>query len=199
MRFRARMTAFVAFASMGLASFGYGIAQAQNAPPPANPPAGDANAALQRPVNLSPEEMKKQGDQHLGRIEIAATTVRRMLEKAREDRDVVKTLCLNDKLTQLDVTYRSAKERRSALEAAVNRKDNELAAHEFTILGVYKSRADRLLAEANQCVGSEVGIIGDTRVTTSIDPTIPDDLGSPPAVPDVPITVPPPSCASCSI
>ena len=49
----------------------------------------------------------------------ASGTISRMLEQARTARDVVKTLCLNDKLSQVDVAIRSAKDRKSALQAAV--------------------------------------------------------------------------------
>ena len=194
MRASTRVLAFAAFATVGLSAVGYGVAQAQGAPAP--PPAADTTANLQRPVTLSVEEMGKQGDAHIARIDLAGTTVRRMLEKARAERDVVRTLCLSDKLTQLDVTLRSSKERRTALEAAANRRDSELSAHEFTILGVYRSRADRLSAEANQCVGSEVGLLGDTRLTTTIDPQIPEDQSGPPPVPLPPVTIVPPISAS---
>ena len=54
-------------------------------------------------------------------MEQARSNVRRMLMEAREQRDVVKTLCLNDKLTQLNVAISSAQERRDALAAAVKR------------------------------------------------------------------------------
>lgn len=194
MRPSARIVAFASLTLMGFGAFGYGVAQAQNAQPAA--PAAGTAPDLKRPVNLSPEEMNKGGDSAVARVELAATTVRRMLEKARQERDVVKTLCLNDKLNQLDVTLRSARERKNALEAAIARKDNDLAGHEFTIMGVYRSRSDRLMAEANQCVGSEIGFIGDTAVTTSVDPTIPDDEVGPPPVPFTPVTIPPPVAAS---
>jgi hypothetical protein len=194
MRASARIVAFAALTLVGLSAVGYGVAEAQSAPPPA--PAGDTNANLQRPVSLSSEEMSKQGDAAIARIDMAGTNVRRMLEKARSERDVVRTLCLSDKLTQLDVTLRSAKERRTALEAATNRKDNELSAHEFTILGVYRQRSDRLAAEANQCIGSEVGLLGDTRLTTTVDPDIPEDQAGPPPPPVVPVPIPPPVSAS---
>lgn len=195
MRASTRVLAFVACATVGLSAVGYGVARAQGAPASAG---GDTSANLQRPVTLSVEEMGKQGDAHVARIDLAGTTVRRMLEKARAERDVVRTLCLSDKLTQLDVTLRSSKERRTALEAAANRKDTELSAHEFTILGVYRQRSDRLSAEANQCVGSEVGLLGDTRLTTTVDPDIPEDQAGPPPVPFVPVTIPPPVSASPS-
>lgn len=212
MRLRARLAIPTTVLTVGLALYGVALAQSGQAPPtpaapraapaaPGAPAAGrDTSLGLQRPVGLSPEDMRRQGDQFVGRIESATATVRKMLEQARTERDVVKTLCLNDKLTQLDVTLRSAKERRAALESAANRRDTELSAHEFTILGVYRQRSERISVEANQCIGNEAGFLGDTRVSASVDPTIPDNEGSvPPAEPFNPVVVPPPSCASCSL
>lgn len=213
MRLRARLAIPTTVLTVGLALYGVALAQSGQAPPtpaapgaapaaPGAPAAGgrDTSLGLQRPVGLSPEDMRRQGDQFVGRIESSTATVRKMLEQARTERDVVKTLCLNDKLTQLDVTLRSAKERRAALESAANRRDTELSAHEFTILGVYRQRSERISVEANQCIGNEAGFLGDTRVSSSVDPTIPDNEGSgPPAEPFNPVVVPPPSCASCSL
>ena len=64
------------------------------------------------------------------------------------------------------------------------------------MLGVYRQRGDRILAEANQCIGSEAGIYGDTRLTTTIDPTIPDDQVGPPVPGLPPIFINPPVSAS---
>jgi hypothetical protein len=223
MRLRARLAIPMSVLTVGLALYGVALAQSgqgapaapgQGAPaapgpttPAATPGAGgrDTSLGLQRPVGLSPEDMRRQGDQTVSRIDTAAAQVRKMLEQARTERDVVKTLCLNDKLSQLDVTLRSAKERRAALESAANRRDTELSAHEFTILGVYRQRSERISTEANQCIGNEAGFLGDTRVNYSIDPTIPNEpQPSPdgsfiPTEPYNPIIVPPPSCASCSL
>lgn len=183
MRPRLSIVAFASLVAVGSLALGFDDAAAQNGAAPT----GD----LQRPVNLSPEEMNKRGDAVVARVELAATTVRRMLEKARADRDVVKTLCLSDKLNQLDSTVRSARERKQSLEAAISRKDNDLAAHEFTIMGVYRQRSDRLLSEANQCIGSDLGVLGDTRTTQTIDPGIPDDETGVPPSPLIPLPVPP--------
>ncbi|HEU4410510.1 MAG TPA: hypothetical protein VFS43_34970 [Polyangiaceae bacterium] len=220
MRLRARLAIPTTVLTVGLALYGVALAQsgqgAPTAPAAATPAPGagatpgaggrDTSLGLQRPVGLSPEDMRKQGDQTVNRIESSAAMVRKMLEQARAERDVVKTLCLNDKLSQLDVTLRSAKERRAALESAANRRDTELSAHEFTILGVYRQRSERISVEANQCIGNEAGFLGDTRVNYSVDPTIPDpepsrgpDGGPLPGEPFNPIIVPPPSCASCSL
>src|SRR5262245_57046959 len=99
----------------------FAAAQAQSAPPPP-----DASAGLTRQVNLSPKEQLTESDSYLTKMDNTRRTVRLMLEEARGQRDVVKTLCLNDKLNQIDVAIRSARERRQGLELAVNRNDPDL-------------------------------------------------------------------------
>jgi hypothetical protein len=171
----------------------YGVADAQTATPP---PAGDTSVGMQRQAQLSPQEQLAQADAALQRMSVTAASVRRMLETARAQRDVVKTLCLNDKLNQIDVAARSAQDRRGALDQAVQRRDSELASHEFTILQVIKQRVEQLNAEANQCIGEEAGFIGESRVTTTIDPGLPgQETTNYPEPP--PVISQPPQCASC--
>ncbi len=138
------------------ARHGIAAAQAQGAQGAAAP---DATAGADRVRStLTPAEELTQSEAFLVRMDSARTGVRRQLETARAQRDVVKTLCLNDKLNQLDVAVRSARERREALAAAVQRSDADLATHEFTILSVLRQRSDQLTAEANQCIGEEAGV-----------------------------------------
>jgi hypothetical protein len=146
--------------------------------------------------NISPQEMLREANTELARMVASSGMVRRQLEKARTSRDVVKTLCLNDKLSQVDVAIRSAKDRKSALESAVGRNDQELSNHEFTILTVLRQRGEQLTAEANQCIGEEAAFIGATNVSTTIDNTLPptDDTQYP--APSSPTVVGPPAAAS---
>lgn len=193
---RARQLRFAAAMALTLA-LGQGVAVAQ--PPvmaPDGPPA-DPNAAagLERQVTLSPQEQLAQADGHLARMEQARSTVRRMLMDAREKRDVVKTLCLNDKLSQLDVAITSATERREALAAAVTRNDGDLGTHEFTILSVLRQRSDQLSTEAAQCIGEEIGTAGTSSVTPTIDKDLPEE--DPSEYPTFKLVVEPPMCASC--
>lgn len=197
----------VAMLSLGLLiEHGVASAQAPFAPQPfpgpapalgpaPAPPSFDASAGLARTVTVSPEEQLAQTDSFLGRMATARTTIRRMLETARAQRDVVKTLCLNDKLNQMDVAIRSARERRQALELAVSRKDADLANHEFTILNVLRQRTDQLTAEANLCIGKEAEYIGDSAVTGSIDPGLPEE--DPSEYPNEPVIVETPVCSTC--
>jgi len=50
----------------------------------------------------------------------------------------------------LDVAIRSAREQGEAIDAAAQRKDDDLAGHAFAVLGVLVRRADQLAAEANR-------------------------------------------------
>lgn len=154
--------------------------------------------SFQKQQQLTPQQQVAEADSQIGRMEQASATVRRQLEQARGARDVVKTLCLNDKLSQIDVAVRSAKDRRQSLQLAINRNDAELGSHEFTILTVLRQRVEQLSAEANQCIGEEANLLGESKVTTTVDPTLPPDDDTTYNPPDPNVVYNPPSCTSCS-
>jgi hypothetical protein len=176
-----------------LLSAAYGVADAQSTTP--KPATADTSVGMERQVALSPKEQLTQADMFMSRMNVTATNVRHLLEQARAARDVVKTLCLNDKLNQVDVANRSARDRRQSLDQAVQRSDADLANHEFTILTVLRQRVEQLSAEANQCIGEEAVLYGETKIVTTIDPNLPNE--DPSTYPDNPIISMPPPCASC--
>jgi hypothetical protein len=177
------------------------VASAGAQPPPAGgggTATGDAQVGFQRKTQLTPQEQLAEAQKHIGRMESAAGVVRKMLEEARKQRDVVKTLCLNDKLSQIDVATRSARDRREQLQGAVNRNDAELANHQFTILTVLRQRVEQVVAEANQCIGEEGAFVGETKTIVTIDPSIaPDETPYPPTDPT--LVVGTPQCTSCTL
>jgi hypothetical protein len=144
-------------------------------PATAQPGGADAQVGFERRSQLSPQDELTQAEAGLSRMDQAGTTVRRQLEQARASRDVVKTLCLNDKLSQIDVAGRSGKDRQAALQSAVQRNDVELANHEFTIITVLRQRVEQLGAEANQCIGEEIAFVGQSEITTQVDPNLPGE------------------------
>ncbi len=148
----------------------------------------------QRDVQLTPEQMLKQAEGHLTRMDTAARSVRRQLTNARQERDVVKVLCLNDKLNQIDVALNSATDRQKTLESLVQSNNADRAKHEYTIISVLRERVETLLSEANQCVGEELGYVGETEVNVEIDPGIPDT--DPSEFPDEPFVSEPPRLSS---
>ncbi len=200
MRFRHNLKWIIAAALLAYAASPAGAQQGPaGAGGAAAPGAADAQVGFQRKAQLSPQEQVLEGDRSIGRMDQAAGAVRKQLQAAREARDVVKTLCLNDKLSQIDVAIRSARDRKTSLQAAAARNDQELSNHEFTILTVLRQRAEQLTAEANQCIGEEAAFIGDTRVSTTVDPGLPpsDDTQFPATDPT--LISGPPQCTSCAL
>lgn len=198
MRVRAAWKWLFAFGVLAIAA-GPAGAQPSGAPPAGGTGTGaSGSVGFERKTQLTGQEQLVEATKHMGRMEQAAGGVRKMLEEARKQRDVVKTLCLNDKLSQIDVAIRSGRDRKTQLQAAVSRNDTELSGHEFTILTVLRQRTEQLVAEANQCIGEEAAFVGDTRVKTSIDPTIPPDE-TPYPNNDPSLVIGPPPCTSCTL
>ncbi len=133
-----------------------------------------AEISAPRELELPPEQQLALAHDYIARMDTNTTTVRAMLEQARAARDIVKTLCLNDKVNQIDVAVRSSKDRVTTLQGAVAAKDKDRARHEFMILQVLRDRTEELVREANQCIGEEAGFIGESQVTVQVDPGIPD-------------------------
>lgn len=185
----------IGYTLVGLATaafVGQGAASAQ-APEPASGTEAPAPGAKQ--VNLSTADQVQAAETYVANMETTRESIRRDLEDARQQRDVVKTLCLNDKLNQLDVAIRSATERKRGLDLAASRGDADLANHEFTILSVLFQRGQQLDAEAKQCIGKEVGFVGESSTTVDIDPNLPFE--DPTDLPDPVVIAQPPNCASC--
>src|SRR4029453_8647548 len=101
---------------------------------------------------LSPDQMLAKAKQFVAGIEQASGSISRQLQAARKERDVVRVLCLNDKLNQVDVALGSAQDRLGALGAAVDRKDADRARHEYTVLEVLNDRVRTLVNESSQCI-----------------------------------------------
>ncbi len=169
--------------------FGLGAADAQ--------PAGDApkpDLSTEKDVNLSPEQRRARSDTFLPWMEQGRAGVSRQLERARAARDVVKVLCLSDKLNQIDVAIRSAEDRAKALRTALDQKQPDKVRHEYQIFKVLYDSTRDLVAQANQCIGEETGFVGESRVTVDIDPNIPES--DPSEFPFDPVVSPPPVVSS---
>jgi hypothetical protein len=199
MRVRSSWKLVFAFAALSYAASPAGAqTPAAGAGAGAAAPDQSGTVGFQRKTSLTPQEQLGESAKHLARMEQSAGGVRKMLEEARKQRDVVKTLCLNDKLSQIDVAIRSGRDRRTQLQAAVGRNDAELSNHEFTILTVLRQRSEQLVAEANQCIGEEAAFVGDTRTQVTIDPSIPQDETPYPST-DPTLVIGPPPCTSCTL
>jgi hypothetical protein len=176
---------------LGLAAIavvGSAMAQPAAAPPPAatdpRPAAPAVELGARREVALTVPEMVASAKGYLPAMERSAGVVRRLLADAREKRDVVRVLCLNDKLNQIDLAIRTANDRLEALNAAASQNDIDQTKHEYTVVQVLRDRVNTLVTESNQCIGEETGFIGDTKMIVEVDPNIPEtDPSEPPEDP----------------
>ncbi len=163
----------VSAALVGLLVAGLSIAFAQDANTSIN---ASATAPAVAPVDaVTSQQMRTQSQTFLPQMDQSAQIVRRQLEQSRESRDVVKVLCLNDKLNQIDVAIRASRDRMPVLTAALAKDDVENSRHEFAVLQVLRDRVRTLVQESNQCIGEEAGFVGESKVTVTIDPGMPSN------------------------
>jgi len=149
----------------------------------AQPPAGgDAG-------QMTPAQMAAAAKALLPTMDKSALVIRRELTMAREQKDIVKSLCLNDKLNQVDLAIRTASDRVGGLDAAAAANDAERARHQYTVVLVLNERVNTLVSEANQCIGEETGFVGESAVTVEVVgvPNV-----DPSEQPNAPITSQPP-------
>lgn len=166
-----------------------GVATAQTAEPAAAPA-----PEPQREIASTPQQMLAEAKSYVPAMDRVASVVRRQLAEARDNRDVVRVLCLNDKLNQIDLAIRTANDRLEALNAAVTESDGVRAKHEFTVVQVLKERVTTLSGEANQCVGEETGFVTESKVKVDIDPSVAD--ADPSETPEPPLVTEPPTLES---
>lgn len=156
--------------------------------PPPSDEAGPQGAPLEPSVVLA------RSQQQLGTMEAAAKTIEDSLNEAREAKDVVKVLCLDDKFNQVTIALRSAAARLGGIESATNSGNRERLQHDSAVLGALQDRVSELKVEADQCIGEDGVAVDGSELSVSFDPSIP---GSEVALPPPqPMTSAPPVAAS---
>jgi len=153
-----------------------------------------ATTSEERAVRLQPAQQVAEAKNYVRKMETIRATIQRDLEGARGQNDVVKTLCLDDKLNQIDVAITKSSDRARSLNQAAERSDGDLANHEFTILSVLHDRAIQLDAEAQQCIGKEAGFVGESSSSMTLEGYIAPEEAD---FPLFPVLFEPPNCASC--
>jgi len=164
-----------AIASLTLTAFGgVGVAIAQEgAPAPAAAaPANEVRGG--QDVTLPPDQMLDKVRGYIPEMDKARAIVAEQLAEAKKKKDVVKALCLDDKLKQMKLATDTAKDRVVDLTSAISQSDPDRSKHEFTVIQVLRERVQMLVTEAQQCIGEETGFVGDSDVTVDIDPAVPD-------------------------
>jgi phage-related tail fiber protein len=159
------------------------------------------SAAPQAPRKVTSESDKLEAAaEQIARMKTSLKQVLGRVEEARNEKDIVKLNCVNEKLTQIKALLKVAEQADVALHEAVSNKDPG-AASEFAKIGIARSKVERLRADSEQCIG-QLAYIVDEKTTVEVQqPSLPEgeDADSRergrrgPPFPAPPIVRPPPS------
>jgi hypothetical protein len=119
----------------------------------------------------NPFLMKKATD-HVSRVKGALKQVLTRVEEARNEKDIVKLNCVNEKLAQIKQILNVAEGAEIALQEAVAKGDAGADA-EYSKIAIARGKADQLRAEAEECIG-QLAFVVDEK--TSVEVQQPEDL-----------------------
>lgn len=94
--------------------------------------------------------------------------VLRYLEEAREQRDVLKLNCVNEKLTAIKGLLRVSEQAAVTMMEALSTKDVTVAQHEYEKIMIAASKTEELSAESEVCIGELAVYSGQTSVTVEV-------------------------------
>ncbi len=164
---------------------GFALAQGTTPPPPATPnPAAQPETATEASTLPDPEKVKRSADA-ITKMRGQLKDVLKMLEDARQSKDVVKLNCVNEKLAQMKGLLRISEQSDISLQEAVAKKETESAEHEYTKVSIAQVKVNELRASAEECIG-QLGFRTDENQTVDVEE--PSDLpkGDPTQVAPVP-------------
>jgi hypothetical protein len=161
--------------------------------PPAGPaaPAEPVDISVGQTPTLSVQEMSNQAREYQQGMGQVLKRIHALEETARKQKDIIKLNCVMDKQVQARVNANIADQAMASLQENVARSDEGGRTHEFTRLTIINQKVMVLGAEAENCIGEDLSFVGATRVDLDIDPSIPRDDPTQPAVPTTPIDRPP--------
>jgi len=155
-----------------------------------------AEVGSERRANLSGPEQIREAARTMETMNGTRRRVSEMLDRARQERDIIKVNCLNDKLNQIDVTLRSGREHSEMLQTASAVNNDRQRDHEYALITIFGGRTAGLEAEARQCIGEEASLSEETTERgMRIRPTIPEvdttNVTPTSSVPEIPVALSP--------
>jgi len=116
--------------------------------------------------------LKKKAGDHLSKIQGALRQVLTRVEEARNEKDIVKLNCVNEKLAQIKHILSVAEGAEVALQEAIAKGDDGADA-EYSKIAIARGKADQLRAEADECIG-QLAFVVDEK--TSVEVQQPEGL-----------------------
>jgi hypothetical protein len=127
------------------------------------------SARAQQPrakVAASSEKLEAAAD-NIARMKAAQKQVLGRAEQARNERDVVKLNCVNEKLTQMKALIKVAEQSDLALHESLAARDSGGDA-EFSKIAIARTKVDGLRAESEACIG-QLAYLVDDKTTVEMD------------------------------
>jgi len=167
--------------------------------------AAPAGAQLSGQKPTSDADKLEASAEHLARMKTALKHVLSRVEEARNEKDVVKLNCVNEKLAQIKALLKVAEQADIALHEAIANREGA-AESEFSKIGIARTKIEGLRGDSDQCLG-QLAYIVDEKTTVEVQqpsnlPEGSEDLeGTPPGrgrgrgppFPVPPVVRPPPA------
>ncbi|MEE8409957.1 MAG: hypothetical protein V3T05_10145 [Myxococcota bacterium] len=125
-------------------------------------------------LDVPDSEKATESAEHITRMKEILSRVLKFLGDAREERDVVKLNCINEKLTAIKGLLRISEQADVSMQEALARRNPEVAQHEYEKIAISVSKCEQLFAESEACVGELAVYAGDTQVEVEITGEPPD-------------------------
>lgn len=152
---------------------GSGLLWAQPGRAPAEP-AQDAPAEpAPQARELSPQEMIADAQRLANDIQLVRGEVVTLQTEAREEKDMIRLDCIDDKLAQFDQLLLIVEAARADLGAAVASGDLEGRLHHHGLVAQAREKATAVRQEADGCIGEEMRFPGNADVDVT-DPGLDD-------------------------
>ncbi|HET8540347.1 MAG TPA: hypothetical protein VFL83_10795 [Anaeromyxobacter sp.] len=104
---------------------------------------------------------------NIARMKTALKTVLARAEQARNEKDVVKLNCVNEKLTQIKALLKVAEQADIALHESLASRQGAGEA-EFSKVAITRTKVDRLRREAEECIG-QLAYMVDEKTTVEVE------------------------------
>jgi hypothetical protein len=122
--------------------------------------------AIATPKGASDAAKAEASAEHLSRMKTAVKVVIGRVDEARDEKDIVKLNCVNEKLTQMKAFLKVAEQADVALNEALATRGPGADA-EFSKIAIARTKVDGLRAESEQCIG-RLSYIVDEKTTVEV-------------------------------
>ncbi len=149
-------------------------------------------ADFEKAEQLSDKDKVDTAEKNLNEMRKILTDVLKILKESRDQKDVIKMNCVNEKLINTKGLIRISEQADIVLQEAVTKGEKDSSTHEFQKIAIAHQKIKILKTEAEQCVGELAFAVGKTTVEVEIDKDmVPENDPTAEKLPDTPIIRPP--------